>query len=226
MNVELSEEQKIKVQNAFGVYSIMKEILMRENALERDHEHVWVVCLAPNNKILNIELVSLGAINETTLQPMQVFRIAIMKGAVRLILVHNHPDGELDPSEGDKDVTDRMIQVGKIVDVEVLDHLIISPVAYYSFKDHGLINKLRHSSKWVPTFVEIERIKKEALKLGEKRGLKAGKKIGLEKGLEKGRKEGEKSKAVKVAKQLKKNGVAIDIIIDSTGLSKKEIEKL
>ena len=214
MNIELNEEQKIKVQNAFGVYTIMKEILMRENALERDHEHVWVLSLANNNKILNIELVSLGAINETTLQPMQVFRIAIMKGAVRLIMVHNHPDGELEPSEGDKDVTDRMIQVGNIVDVEVLDHLIISPVAYYSFKDHGLMNELRHSTKWVPTFVEIERIKKEALKLGEKKGLKAGKKLG------------EQKKAEKIARKSLKEGLSIEITAKITGLSVEEINKI
>ena len=214
MNIELSEEQKIKVQNAFGVYSIMKEILMRENALERDHEHVWVVCLAPNNKILNIELVSLGAINETTLQPMQVFRIAIMKGAVRLILVHNHPDGELTPSPADQDVTDRMIQVGNIVNVEVLDHLIITPRDYYSFKDHGLMNELRHSSKWVPTFVEIERIKKEALKLGVKKGRKEG------------LKEGEKRKAKKMAKRMKKEREPLEKILKYTGLSREEIEEL
>jgi DNA repair protein RadC len=226
MNVELTEEQKIKILNSSDVYMVMKQILMRENKIERDHEHVWCVCLDPGNKILNIELVSLGAINETVLQPMQVFRIAILKGAVKLIMVHNHPHGELEPSEGDKDVTDRMIQVGNIVNVEVLDHLIITELYYYSFKDDGLMAELRKSTKWVPTYIEIDRIKKEALKLGEKKGLKAGKKIGMEKGLEKGRKEGEKNKAIKIARQLKKNGVAIDIIINSTGLSSKEIEGL
>jgi DNA repair protein RadC len=226
MNIELTEEQKIKILNSSDVYTVMKHILMRENKIERSHEHVWCVCLAPNNKILNIELVSLGAIDETVLKPMQVFRIALIKGAVRLILVHNHPDGELKPSEGDKDVTDRMIQVGNIVNVEVLDHLIITELYFYSFKDDGLMAELQKSTKWVPTFIEIDRIKKEALKLGEQKGLKAGKKIGMEKGLEKGRKEGEKNKAIKIARQLKKNGVAIDIIINSTGLSSKEIEGL
>jgi DNA repair protein RadC len=226
MNIELTEEQKIKILNSSDVYTVMKHILMRENKIERSHEHVWCVCLAPNNKILNIELVSLGAIDETVLKPMQVFRIALIKGAVRLILVHNHPDGELKPSEGDKDVTDRMIQVGNIVNVEVLDHLIITELYFYSFKDDGLMAELQKSTKWVPTFIEIDRIKKEALKLGEQKGLKAGKKIGMEKGLEKGRKEGEKNKAIKIARQLKKNGVAIDIIVNSTGLSSKEIEGL
>jgi DNA repair protein RadC len=191
---------------------------MRENKIERSHEHVWCVCLAPNNKILNIELVSLGAIDETVLKPMQVFRIALIKGAVRLILVHNHPDGELKPSEGDKDVTDRMIQVGNIVNVEVLDHLIITELYFYSFKDDGLMAELQKSTKWVPTFVEIDRIKKEALKLGEKKGLKAGKKIGMEKGAEKER--------IKMAKRMKKEREPIEKILKYTGLSREEIEEL
>lgn len=214
MNVELTEEQKIKIQNSTGVYRIMKEILMRENFIERDHEHVWVICLAPNNKILNIELVSLGAISETVLQPMQVFRFAILKGAVKLIMVHNHPDGELEPSEADKDITDRMIQVGNIVNVELLDHLIITELYFYSFKDEGLMEELRKSTKWVPTFVEIERIKKEALKLGEKKGRKEG------------LKEGEKRKAKKMAKKMKKEREPIEKILKYTGLSREEIDEL
>ncbi|UCH94914.1 MAG: JAB domain-containing protein, partial [Candidatus Aminicenantes bacterium] len=88
MNVELTEEQKIKILNSSDVYKVMKQILLRENKIERDQEHVWAVCLSVNNKILAVELVSLGAINETILTPMQVFRIALIKGAVSLILVH------------------------------------------------------------------------------------------------------------------------------------------
>ena len=214
MNVELTEEQKIKILNSSDVYTVMKHILMRENKIERSHEHVWCVCLAPNNKILNIELVSLGAIDETVLKPMQVFRIALIKGAVRLILVHNHPDGELKPSEGDKDVTDRMIQVGNIVNVEVLDHLIITELYFYSFKDEGLMAELQRSTKWVPTFIEIDRIKKEAVKLGEKKGRKEG------------LKEGEKRKAKKMAKKMKKEREPIEKIINYTGLSREEIEEL
>jgi DNA repair protein RadC len=226
MNIELTEEQKIKILNSSDVYMVMKQILMRESKIERDFEHVYVVCLAANNTIINIELVSLGAINETVLKPMQVFRIALIKGAVRLILVHNHPHGDLKPSEGDKDVTDRMIQVGNIVNVEVLDHLIITDMYYYSFKDDGLMEELKKSTKWVPTFVEIDRIKKEALKLGEqkgrKEGRKEGKKVGMEKGLEKG---AEKEK-LKMAKKSLKEGLTAKLISKVTGLSVEEIEKL
>lgn len=222
MNIELTEEQKIKILNSSDVYMVIKQILMRENKIERDFERVYVVCLASNNTIINIELISLGAIDETVLKPMQVFRIALIKGACKLILVHNHPNGDLVPSEPDKDVTDQMIQVGNIVNVKVLDHLIITEKYYFSFKDDGLMDKLSKSTKWVPTYIEIERIKKEALKLGEKKGrkegLKEGEKIGMEKGIDKGIK--------KVAKTALKKGTAIDHIAEITGLSIEEIKKL
>jgi len=87
MNIELTSDQKIKVMNSSMVFKVMKQILMRENEIERDQEHVWIVCLAANNKILNIELISLGAIDETIIKPMQVFRIAILKRAVKLIII-------------------------------------------------------------------------------------------------------------------------------------------
>ena len=226
MNVELTEEQKIQILNSSDVYTVMRYILMRENKIGRDHEHIWCVCLNPSNKIINIELVSLGAIDETVLKPMQVFRIALIKGAVRLILVHNHPQGELKPSECDLDITDRMIQVGNIVNVEVLDHLIITEQYYYSFKGDGLMAKLRISKKWVPSFMEINRIKFEAMELGEqigrKEGRKEGKKIGMEKGLEKGMNKRNKE----IAKAMKKKGTEIEFIAEITGLSKDEIKKL
>jgi len=196
------------------VFKVMKQILMRENEIERDQEHVWIVCLAANNKILNIELISLGAIDEAIIKPMQVFRIAILKGAVKLIMIHNHPTGELVPTLTDQDITDRMIQVGNIVNVQVIDHLIISEKHYYSFDDHGLMEKLRESKKWVPRYKEEERIRKEALKLGEKKGRQEGKK------------EGERSKAVKMARKMKKSGESIEKILKYSGLSKKEVEEL
>jgi DNA repair protein RadC len=119
-----------------------------------------------------------------------------------------------------------MIQVGNIVNVQVIDHLIISEKHYYSFDDHGLMEKLRESKKWVPGYVEVERLLKEARKIAEKKGLKEGKKIGMEKGLEKGMKEGERNKAIKIAKKSLKEGLPIEVISKITGLSKEDIEKL
>ncbi|UCH95803.1 MAG: JAB domain-containing protein [Candidatus Aminicenantes bacterium] len=211
MNVELTKEQKIKILNSSDVYKVMRQILLRENKIQRDQEHVWAVCLSANNKILVVELVSLGAINETILTPMQVFRIALMKGAVSIILVHNHPqDGDLVPSEADKDTTDRMIQVGNIVNLKVIDHLIITEKFFFSFEDDGLMEELRQSKKYVPGYIEVERIRKEALNIGKELGEK------------KGEKKGKKDTAIKMLK----DGLSIDTISKYTGLKGDEIKKL
>ena len=77
--------------------------------------------------ILYIELIALGSYKSVDVEPMNVFRVAVMKNASRVILVHNHPSGSLTPSDADKDITDRLIQVGRILNIDLIDHLIITP---------------------------------------------------------------------------------------------------
>ena len=205
MNIRLTKEQKIKILNSTDVYSIMQQVLMRENKIGRNKEHFWVVGLSNINKILYIELVSLGSIKTTVVDPMDVYSWALQKSCVKLIFVHNHPGGELKPSKMDKDITDRMIQVGKIVNIEVIDHLIITEKKYYSFADDGLLAKLEASMKYVVPYLQEARIK-EFFEKGQKAGI-------------------EKTK-LEIAKKMISEGVDIKYIITFTGLSKKEIEKL
>ncbi len=238
MQMELSEKEKIVILNSDDLFHVMRRILLRENKISQEQEHFYIVCLNSINKILNIELVSLGAVDESIVKPTQVFRIAIQKGAVKIILAHNHPSGALHPSQADRDITDRMIQVGNIIHIKVEDHLIFTLDGYYAFSKRGLMEEIRGSKKFVPLYKEQEMIRKEAMKLGWTDGLKEGKKIGLERGIKKGKKEGKKEglkegkqigleKGIeKVAKQLKKNGASLELIISSTGLSKEEIENL
>jgi len=87
----------------------MQKILLREEKIDQDHEHFWIVGLANNNRILFIELIGFGSVNRTVAEPMDVFSFALQKRAVNIILVHNHPSGEVKPSDADKDLTDRMI---------------------------------------------------------------------------------------------------------------------
>ena len=250
MKIKLNKAQKIKVLNSSMLFMVMQQVLLREDEIERDQEHFYVVSLAANNRLLNVELVSLGAVDESIVKPMQIFRIALLKGAVKIILAHNHPSLELWPSESDKELTDRMIQVGRIVNVKVIDHMIFTPEEYYSFDDHGLMKILGESKKWVPPYEEEERIRAEAKKIGWTDGLKAGKKIGLEKGIEKGIKKGlkegekkgkkeglkegekrgiekgRKKERMEMAKKSLEEGLSVELTAKLTGLSEKEIEKL
>ena len=130
MTIELSEEQKIKLINSDDVFKVMQEILLREEKIDQEKEHLWMIGLALNDRILYIEMVSMGSVKATTVEPINVYRVAVLKGAVKVIMIHNHPSGELKPSEADKDVTDRLIQVGRILDIKLINHLIISTSSY------------------------------------------------------------------------------------------------
>lgn len=206
MRIKLTETQKIKLLNADDVYSVMQKVLLRENKIERDKEHFWIIGLAQNNKMLYIELISLGTINQTLVDPMEVFSIALQKRSVKIILVHNHPSGELGPSTQDKDTTDRLIQVGKIVNVEVHDHLIISEKSYLSFLNIGLFQELQKSIKYVPAYQIKQQYKKLGIELGEQKG--------------------KKEKAVEMARAMKKEGMDTELIVKISGLSKASIQKL
>ena len=206
MNIKLTASNKIKIKSSDDIYPVMQKILMRENKVDRDREHFWTISLNNAHKILNIELVSMGTINKTLAEPMEVFSIPLQKRAVKIILVHNHPSGELKPSDADKDLTDKLIQVGRIMNVPVLDHLIIAEKSYMSFKDIGLLEELERSTKYVPAY-EMRRRYEQAAE---------------EKGTEKGKEE----KAKEMARVMKKNGEPIEKIIEYTGLTKAIINKL
>ncbi len=202
MDIKLTEAEKIKILNSDDIYGIMQQILLREHKIDQNREHFWVIGLENNNRILFIELISLGTVNKTFAEPMEVFSFALQKRAVKIILCHNHPSGELKPSEKDKDISDKLIQVGFIVDTPVVDHLIISDKSYLSFKDIGLLDKLEKSTKYVPAYVLKQRFKKEATEIAEKK------------------------KAIEIAKELKRRGIDEQTIVDSTGLSLEEVQKL
>lgn len=206
MNIKLTNTQRIKLSCSDDVYSIMQRILLRENRIDRNREHLWTISLDNANRLLNIELVSMGTINKTLVEPMEVFSVPLQKRAVKIVIVHNHPSGKTKPSEADKDITDRLIQVGRIMDVPVTDHLIITENTFFSFADSGLLAELELSTKYVPAYVLKTRYEKAA----------------EEKGAEKGKKE--RSKAI--AKSLKAKGIDIDTIAAVTGLTKATINRL
>ena len=84
------------------------------------------------------------------------------------VLVHNHPNGELQPSEQDKDLTDNLIQAGRIVNTEVYDHLIITDRSYLSFRETGLLKTLSESLQYVPPYEVEQRMKERAKEIAER----------------------------------------------------------
>jgi DNA repair protein RadC len=92
-----------------------------------------------SNKIIQKNQLSKGGITGTLVDVRLALKTAIEVGAVGIILVHNHPSGTLKPSEADKQVTSKLIAAGKSLDIKVLDHLIITEKAYFSFADEGIL---------------------------------------------------------------------------------------
>ena len=104
-----------------------------------NREHFCIILLNVKNHILSWETISIGSLDASVVHPREVFRPAIIKGAASIILVHNHPSGDPTPSKEDLEVTARMVQVGKIMNISVLDHIIIGGDSFVSMKEKGAI---------------------------------------------------------------------------------------
>lgn len=103
------------------------------------HEEFWILLLNRGNRVVQSKKVSSGGTAGTVVDAKIIFKIAIEASAAHLILCHNHPSGNLMPSQADVVVTKKIVEAGRLLDITVLDHLIIGGVGYYSFADEGLI---------------------------------------------------------------------------------------
>lgn len=104
-----------------------------------DVECVAVLVLNTKLRIKGHYLVSQGALNEAMAQPREVFRIAVMASAYAIVLMHNHPSGETDPSDADRRITRRLNDAADVLSIELCDHIIVGHQRYFSFKEAGLL---------------------------------------------------------------------------------------
>ena len=102
-------------------------------------EHFKIALLDTKNQILGIENISIGTLNASIVHPRDVFKVAIKRNCNSIILVHNHPSGDVEPSNEDINITRRLIDAGNILGVSILDHIIIGDNRYLSFKQKNII---------------------------------------------------------------------------------------
>jgi len=121
------------------VAEIAKAVLSKEEKIDQDKEHFWVFGMNSRNIIKYMELVSLGSLNASLVHPREVYRLAVFKGVAHIIVCHNHPSGDSGPSSEDIRMTTRLTEAGKIMGIELLDHIIISTGDTFSFKEKGLM---------------------------------------------------------------------------------------
>ena len=125
--MELKVRTKEAITNPEQIAEIFQAIQKAENEIDRAKEKCWTMGLNTKNFIVYVELVSMGTLNASLIHPREVFRFAIMKGLVSgLILVHSHPRGDPEPSEDDLSITKRLYEAGKILGIELVDHIIVT----------------------------------------------------------------------------------------------------
>ncbi len=126
--------EKQKISSSKSVFELMQPIIG-----ELAHEEFWIIYLNNSNKVIQKQQLSKGGITGTLVDVRLVLKNALEVGATGLILVHNHPSGTLKPSEADKQLTQKLKHASNSLDIKVLDHLIITEKAYFSFADETLL---------------------------------------------------------------------------------------
>ena len=123
-----------KIESSHSVFELMQPIIG-----ELPHEEFWIVYLNNSNKVIHKNQLSKGGITGTLVDVRLVMKTAIEVGAIGIILAHNHPSGTLKPSEADKQITKKLKTAAESLDIKVLDHLIVTEKAYFSFADENML---------------------------------------------------------------------------------------
>lgn len=129
-----SQQQRPQIRCSLDAYQVIAPLIA-----DLSQEEFWIILLNRASKVLDTARISLGGTAGTVVDAKVVFMRALQGEASSLVLCHNHPSGTLFPSQPDKDLTKKLVQAGKAIDIMVLDHLIITEQGYFSFADEGLL---------------------------------------------------------------------------------------
>lgn len=130
-------EERLQLSSSHECYKALKT-MFNSDTIEYREEFLCIL-LDKGYKTLGFFKVSSGGMISTVVDPRMIFAAALKAAATGIILAHNHPSGNLKPSEPDIAITRRLKQGGEILGINILDHLIISPSGYYSFNDEGML---------------------------------------------------------------------------------------
>lgn len=125
----------LRVQSARDVFEYM-----RGRIPDGSREHLFLLFLDAKNRIIRHEIVSVGTLTASLIHPREIFKAAIRESANAVILVHNHPSGDVQPSNADKQVTSILRQAGTLLQIELLDHVIVGADDWFSFRDHSMLS--------------------------------------------------------------------------------------
>jgi DNA repair protein RadC len=127
-------KQVSKVRSSREVYERFLEYMSNLK-----HEEFWLMCLSRSQQVLSMNKIGEGGLTATVADPKKVFRIALENNAACIIVAHNHPSGNLQPSQEDNKLTNRLRENGNLMDCPLLDHLVVTDNGYYSYADEGAL---------------------------------------------------------------------------------------
>ncbi|MCL7753584.1 DNA repair protein RadC [Polaribacter sp. Z022] len=126
--------EKPKITSSKDVFNLMQPLIG-----DVEHEEFWVLFLNNSNKVLAKKQISKGGLTATVVDVRLLFKRALELTSVAMVVCHNHPSGKLQPSNADKQLTQKIKEAGVTLDIKLLDHLIITEKAYFSFADEGVL---------------------------------------------------------------------------------------
>jgi DNA repair protein RadC len=130
------QHSKIQIQDSRHVAQVLLDLLALEDRIDRDKEHFYAVHLDIKSRVKLVEVVSLGTLTSSLVHPRETFRRAVMQGSASIIVGHNHPSGEVEPSDEDSKVTKLLFEAGNILGITLLDHVIFTPDHFFSFRSN------------------------------------------------------------------------------------------
>ncbi|MDY3960742.1 JAB domain-containing protein [Romboutsia timonensis] len=123
------------ISSPYDSYKLIKNFL-----IDSDREKFVVACLDTKNQPVNISVVSIGNVNSAIVHPREVFKVAMLSNASKIICFHNHPSGNLKCSKEDENITNRLKECGEILGIELVDHIIVGDNdTYFSFKENCMM---------------------------------------------------------------------------------------
>lgn len=128
------KDTKITASDPKAVAKVFQDLLAVEDEIDQDKEHYYVMHIDSRNKVKLVELVGLGTVNSANVHPRETFTRAVAERSVSIIVAHNHPSGEVEPSETDLKTTGQLQKAGEILGITLLDHIIFSKEKYFSMK--------------------------------------------------------------------------------------------
>jgi DNA repair protein RadC len=136
----LGEAKQIKVTAPSQVAAVFGDLLALEDKIARETEHFYVMHLDARHTVKLVELVCIGILDSATIHARETFRRAIIDGSAAIIIAHNHPSGDVNPSDNDIRTTHKLREAGVVLGIPLLDHIVFSPTKYYTFTGNATRN--------------------------------------------------------------------------------------